>query len=240
MTTRLFITPPRTRFLVGLVLLFGAMALRAQVPQLISYQGRVAIHGTNFNGIGQFKFALVNSNASVTFWSNNGTSSGGNEPLNPPVPLAVSKGLYSVRLGDTTLSTNMTPIPATVFTNSDVRLRIWFSEGTYTELLSPDQRLAPVGYAMVAATVPADSITSAKIAAGAVGTAQLADSAVTSGKIAGGAVFPYHFAGGNFVPSGGMILSSNYNDGYLLGAGFLKARLVQLSDGTFMYLYRKP
>ena len=43
-------------------------------------------------------------------------------------------------------------------------------------LLTPDQRLAAVGYAMMATqaqTVPDDAITSAKIAAGAVGTAQL-------------------------------------------------------------------
>jgi len=32
----------------------------AQVPQLINYQGRVAVGGTNFTGTGQFKFTLVN------------------------------------------------------------------------------------------------------------------------------------------------------------------------------------
>ena len=31
----------------------------AQVPQKLNYQGRVAVGGTNFNGTGQFKFALV-------------------------------------------------------------------------------------------------------------------------------------------------------------------------------------
>src|SRR5437763_8132020 len=99
-------------------------ALHAQVPQLINFQGRVAVDGVNFNGTGEFKFALVNGDGSTAFWSNDGTSAGGSEPSNA-VPVAVSQGLYSVLLGDATL-TNMTPISAAIFTNSDVRLRIWF------------------------------------------------------------------------------------------------------------------
>jgi hypothetical protein len=42
--------------------------LRAQVPNILNYQGRVAI-GTppvNFDGSGQFKFALVNTTGSTT------------------------------------------------------------------------------------------------------------------------------------------------------------------------------
>src|SRR6266852_2274276 len=35
--------------------------LHAQVPQMLNYQGRVAVGGTNFTGTGQFKFALVSS-----------------------------------------------------------------------------------------------------------------------------------------------------------------------------------
>jgi hypothetical protein len=40
--------------------LFLAGNLHAQVPQLINYQARVAVGGVNFDGPGQFKFALVN------------------------------------------------------------------------------------------------------------------------------------------------------------------------------------
>jgi hypothetical protein len=55
-----------------------------------------------------------------------------------------------VHLGDTTL-TNMTAIPASVFANADVRLRVWFNDGTNgSQLLTPDHRIAAVGYAMVA------------------------------------------------------------------------------------------
>ena len=35
--------------------------LHAQVPQLFNYQGRVVVGTTNFDGSGQFKFALVNA-----------------------------------------------------------------------------------------------------------------------------------------------------------------------------------
>jgi hypothetical protein len=41
--------------------------LRAQVPQMINYQGRVAVGTTNFNGSGFFRFALVNAAGTTTF-----------------------------------------------------------------------------------------------------------------------------------------------------------------------------
>ena len=59
----------------------------------------------------------------------------------------MTNGLYSVLLGDTTVSSFMTTIPTSVWTNNDVRLRVWFSDGTNSsQLLTPDQRLAPTGY----------------------------------------------------------------------------------------------
>lgn len=137
---------------LALLLLVTAPVLKAQVPQIINYQGRVAVGTVNFNGSGSFKFALVNANGSVTYWSNDGTSTAGSEPT-AAVTLTVTKGLYSVLLGDASL-TNMTAIPNSVFANSDVRLRVWFNDGTNgSQLLTPDQRLAAVGYAMVAGTL---------------------------------------------------------------------------------------
>ncbi len=182
--------------LLALVL---AGSVRAQVPQLIHYQGRVTKNSSNLDGPGQFKFSFVNSNGTVTFWSNDGTGSGGREP-DSAVSMLVDKGAFSVTLGDTSL-TNMTPVPPTVFTNSDVRLRIWFTDGEPPlQLLSPDQRITAVGYAMLSATVPDGAITGAKlapgsvtaanIAPGSVGTAQLADRAVTLDKLAPGAIPP--------------------------------------------------
>src|SRR5580704_17879004 len=101
----------------ALLLLASTTALHAQVPQLLNYQGRVAVGGVNFNGSGSFKFALVNTNGTVTYWSNDGTPSG--QPA-AAVTLTVTNGLYSVLLGDTAL-TNMTAIPASVWANADVR-----------------------------------------------------------------------------------------------------------------------
>jgi Chaperone of endosialidase len=165
---------------IAVLLLAGAA--RAQVPLLLNYQGRVVVGTTNFNGTGQFKFALVNTNGTTTFWSNDGTSTAGSQPT-AAVSLAVSNGLYSVLLGDTTL-TNMTAIPTFVFNNADVRLRVWFNDGTHgSQLLTPDQRFGAAGLAMVAMTVPDNAITSAKIATGAVNTAQITTSAVNSSKI---------------------------------------------------------
>ena len=97
-----------------LVLLFlAATALRAQEPQLINYHGRVTAGGLNFNGSGQFKFAIVNADGTTSYWSNDRTSTAGSEPA-AAVMLSVSNGNYSVLLGDTTLP-NMAAIPAGLF-----------------------------------------------------------------------------------------------------------------------------
>ena len=156
-------------------------ALHAQVPQLLNYQGRVAVGTVNFNGSGAFKFALVNAAGTTTYWSNDGTSTAGSQPTGA-VTLTVTKGLYSVLLGDISLA-NMTAIPNSVFANADVRLRVWFNDGTNGfQLLTPDQRLAPNGY------LPDGSVTSAKLAAGSVGTASIAAGIIGSTQLAAGAV----------------------------------------------------
>src|SRR4051812_24344321 len=101
-------SPMKLRLLFGLLLLFFLAAAQAQVPNLINYQGRVAVGSpaVNFDGAGQFKFALVDAAGTTTYWSNDGTSNNGTEPGNA-VALTVTKGLYSVLLGDTSLP-NMT------------------------------------------------------------------------------------------------------------------------------------
>jgi len=160
--------------------------VRAQVPQRIHFQGRVTVEGIPFQGPGQFKFALVNPGGTTTYWSNDGSSSVGDEPT-ASVVLTVSQGLYTVLLGDETLE-NMTVVPPTVFTHPDVALRVWFNDGVHgSQLLTPDQRIAAVGYAIVAATaqtVADGAITAGKIAPGAVGGPQLAAAAVGSATLA--------------------------------------------------------
>ena len=104
---------------------------------------------------------------------------------NPPSPSRSlwTKGLYSVLLGDTTLANAEAAIPASVWANADVRLRVWFNDGVNGfELLRPDQRLAPNGY------LPDYSVSSVKITPGAVTSTQLAANAVQAGNLVPGAV----------------------------------------------------
>ncbi len=140
-------------FLAILVMGNFSFSCFAAVPGIISYQGRALVSGVPFNGTGKFKFALVDSAGTTTFWSHDGTNG---EPANT-IDLTVTNGLYSVLLGDTGI-TNMTVIPETVFANADVRLRIWFDDSANgNKLLAPDQRVAAVGYALVAKSVDGGS-----------------------------------------------------------------------------------
>jgi hypothetical protein len=126
-----------------------SLSLSAAVPQLFNHQGRISVRGVNFDGNGQFKFSLVNTDGSLTYWSNDGSAATGAEPT-AGVTLAVTKGLYSVLLGNTEL-TNMSAVPTSVFENGDVRLRVWFNDGSHGfQLITPDQRLAAAPYALTA------------------------------------------------------------------------------------------
>ncbi len=84
---------------------------------------------------------------------------------------------------------NMVPVPPTVFTNASVHLRVWFGESTNDFLpILPDEPVAAVGYAMVAATEPDGALSGAKLMAGAITADQLAPGAVTAQVIAPGAI----------------------------------------------------
>ncbi|HMJ90101.1 MAG TPA: hypothetical protein VK530_09805 [Candidatus Acidoferrum sp.] len=155
----------------------------AQIPGMITYQGRVTSSGTNFSGTGQFKFALVRgNNPAISDWSNDGTP-GGAQPV-ASVSLFVTNGLFNALLGDTSMAGMTMAIPPTAFTNSDLRLRVWFSAGEaeFTQL-APDQRITSVGYAMRAANVMDGAITGAQIAPGSITNIHLANNAITSAKI---------------------------------------------------------
>ena len=83
---------------------FLAAPLRAQIPQLINYQGRVAVGGANFNGSGQFKFALVNTGGTVTYWSNDGSSVAAASrppPWPSPFPTASTPCCWAMRRSPT-------------------------------------------------------------------------------------------------------------------------------------------
>lgn len=227
----------------------------AQVPSVISYQGRLQVSGTNFSGTGQFKFAIVSPGTNTsrqatatanrtgqfitsysvvdagagyqvppavtivggggsgatatanvsggmvtsisannagsgytstplvridppppafvygTFWSNDGSSTGGSEPATA-ISLSVQQGLFNVFLGDTALG-NMLPLAPNVFAQEDARLRIWVSTGSGFTPLIPDQRLGSVGYAMKAATAETAASASSVSAANVTGRMSL-------------------------------------------------------------------
>ena len=119
----------------------------------------------------------------VTFWSNDGTSTAGSQPV-AAVSAPVASGLFTVALGDTTLA-NMAAINASVFTSPNLQLRIWFSDGVNGfAALSPVQNVTPTPYAAFAnnasnvlGSIPATQLT------GTVASTQLPASPVFSGTV---------------------------------------------------------
>ena len=118
-------------------------------PTVVSYQGQVTVGGAPYTGDGYFKFAVVDQAGATSYWSNDGTSTGGGQPTNS-VKLSVSNGLFNVLLGDTALP-NMTALPASTFAGTERDLRVWFSSDniTFTQL-APDRRIAAVPYTLQA------------------------------------------------------------------------------------------
>jgi trimeric autotransporter adhesin len=193
-------------------LLSCSLGLRAQVPQIIGYQGKVSVSGVPWTGTGQFKFALVNSAGTTTYWSNDGTSSGGSQP-STAVSLAVSTGLFNVGLGDTSLANMTQSVPYSVFANSEVRLRTWFNDGTHGfQVLTPDQRIFAGGYAMYAANMsPSSTVNGASLNIGTGNTVSGGYSSVAGGynntasglSTVGGGSFNSASGASSFVGGGG-------------------------------------
>jgi len=154
------------RFTLALALaLLGGMALWATLtqaapgraplaqggaPTVVAYQGQVVVSGAPYSGTAHFKFAVVNPAGTTTYWSNDGTSTGGGEPTSA-VQLAVSEGLFSVLLGDTALGGMTQALTMCAFDEPDSYLRVWFSDdGSTFSQLTPDTRIAAVPYALQA------------------------------------------------------------------------------------------
>src|SRR5438132_9864601 len=71
-------------------------AAQSQVPQAITYQGSLSAGAGPYSGVGLFKFALVNSNATATFWSNDRSSIGRSQP-NQAITNLVNRGLFKIK-----------------------------------------------------------------------------------------------------------------------------------------------
>ena len=154
-----------------LILLFGVAISVQAVPPVLNYAGQVAVNGQPFEGDGLFKFALVNAEGKITYWSNDGTSVNGSEPQ-ASVSVAVNGGLYAVLLGNTAISGMGTIDPQIFAQHIDAKLRVWFSDGVNGfQQLSPDRPFASVPYAFSAGT--AQTAGSAPIADGSINKSML-------------------------------------------------------------------
>ena len=97
----------------------------------------------------------------------------------------------------------MTTIPNTVFSNPDVRLRVWFNDGVHgSQLLTPDQRLAPATY------LADGTVTSASVGAAAITAGKIAPAAVNNTNIAPGSLNSTIFAVPG-APNAGQVLGFN-------------------------------
>lgn len=87
--------------------------------------------------------------AYATWWSNDGSSSGGSQP-SAAVTVSVSNGVFTVVLGDTNLP-NMAAIPSSTLATPNLQLLIWFNDGVNGfAALQPAQNLTPVPNAVYA------------------------------------------------------------------------------------------
>ena len=155
------------------------------VPLYIPYSGNISVDGQRFNGIGEFKFAIVNASCAnvvdvkcESYWSNDSRSESGKEP-EVSVKLPVTDGKFYVKRGDTSLA-GMTEMPLDVFKHDTSYLRVWFDDGVNGfQQLSNDKQFISVPYAYfskeadIANKVSEGSILSTSIADNAIGEQQI-------------------------------------------------------------------
>jgi hypothetical protein len=124
--------------LVALLLAIGFQWSNAQNTEF-SYDGRVRSGGVPFDGNGLFKFAIVSSDGTICYWSNDGVTLTGDEPTSS-VQIQVSSGFFSSIIGDETVS-GMAPLDPSIFnTEERVNLRVWFNDGAHGfQKLTPDR-----------------------------------------------------------------------------------------------------
>ena len=151
----------------------------------------------------------------TTYWSNDGTSVAGSEP-SAAVNVAVSNGLFTVVLGDTTVA-NMAAISASLFAQPNLQLRIWFNDGVHgSAALSPVQNLTPAPYAVQAmnANSASNLLGTLPVAQlnGTVENNQLANSSLTVNAGTG-------LSGGGTVALGGTTTLNNAGVTALTGGG---------------------
>ena len=119
------------------VLAIAPIASAQAVPPIVSYQGPLLSEGTPYDGTAKFKFAIVDEASGITVWSNDGSSTNGEEP-DGAIDLVVDQGIFSVGLG----SPPMVALTAESLWSAEVPvLRVWVeTDGTFDQI--PDQTFA--------------------------------------------------------------------------------------------------
>ncbi len=137
------------RIQTGLFILTGFLLVGAIHAQQVefNYEGRVMVDGMPFDGPGHFKFAIVNPEGTLSLWSNDATSTTGEEPSRAVI-VDVTEGVFNVMIGDAS-GTGMESLDASLFNVDErVSLRVWFSDigsaGSFEEL-KPDRAIANPG-----------------------------------------------------------------------------------------------
>lgn len=137
-------------FILSLLFL-SSMAQSA--PNTLHWQGKLYVNGVAYNGNANFKFALVSGNSIVwnswtgtlvaPFPAANAGIYASNTPGGIAVVLPVTSGLYSTALG----AAPMAALDPTLFKNA-LKLRVWVDSGAGERLLTPDDEMHAVPYAL--------------------------------------------------------------------------------------------
>jgi len=130
--------------LIGVLVLVVAPGLLLAQPSSVSYQGQLEKDGSPHNGQADLKFVIVDGVASL--WSNDGTSTNGQQPTGF-VTLDVDQGLFQVLLG----GGGMHPLTANLLESAvNPQLRIWVrapaGAGGFEQLT--DQAIASVPFSL--------------------------------------------------------------------------------------------
>ncbi len=139
-----------TVVLVAAMLLAPGVA-HADIPLMLNHQGMIKVGTTPFTGTGHFRFAVYSPGANQNIWTNDGSGTGTAEMPDNPVAIPVNDGIYSLGIGDASLS-NMSVLSSQVFNGSedDLVLRVWFDDQSLVDeaqLLQPDRPISSTAYA---------------------------------------------------------------------------------------------
>jgi hypothetical protein len=140
----------------------------------------------------------------------------------------VVDGFYATLIGDNTVSGSL----SNALAGGEIYVQV-IADG---DILTPREQLIPVPYALVAAGIPSNSVSSAMLMNGAVQNPQLADGAVTTDKLAGGVDSRYVNASGDTM-SGPLTVNASANQTNLTVVGWAKIDYIPAQGGISMGIF---